>query len=453
MRPRVVIVGAGFAGLYAAQALSRAPVDVVVLDRSNHHLFQPLLYQVATAALSPADIASPIRKILRSQNNATVALAEVKRIDVGRRCVCFEEGELEYDYLIVATGATHSYFGNDDWEELAPGLKSIDDATEIRRRFLAAFEAAELEADEDARRAALTFVIVGGGPTGVELAGAMAEIARTVIPRDFRFIDTATARVILLEGDDRVLAAYPRALSESAKRQLEQLGVEVRIGRYVTEIDERGVVAGDERINASNVFWAAGVTASPLGGTMGVETHKDGRVIVEPDLSIPGHPDVFVVGDLASAKKAKADEPVPGVAPAAIQMGRHAARVIRDESRAAKAGKPAPKRPAFEYVDKGSLATIGRSKAVGVIRGVQISGLPAWLAWAGVHVLFLILFRSRVAVMLSWIWTYFFFDRGARLITGVVDLPLKSPRKAPPLRVREADPEEQSRPEREAPVG
>lgn len=431
-RARVVILGAGFAGLYAAQELARAPVDLVVVDRSNHHLFQPLLYQVATAALSPADIASPIRKILRSQKNTVVALARAERVDVERRIVALEDGEIAYDYLIVATGATHSYFGNDAWAGLAPGLKTIDDATEIRRRFLAAFETAELEEDDEARRAALTFVVVGGGPTGVELAGAISEIAHTVIPRDFRFIDTTTARVVLVEGGERVLGAYSERLSASAKRQLEQLGVEVRLGQLVTHIDERGVVAGGERIDAASVFWAAGVRASPLGASLGAALDRSGRVVVRGDLTIEGHPEVFVVGDLASAKDPVTGEPAPGVAPAAIQMGKYAARIIRDEVRAPGRGGRRLERKPFRYVDRGSLATIGRSKAVGVVRGIEISGQVAWLAWAGIHVLFLILFRNRVAVMLSWIWTYFFFDRGARLITGEVDLPVKRQRRAPP---------------------
>jgi NADH dehydrogenase len=414
----VVIVGGGFGGLNAAKALRNAPVDVFLIDRRNHHLFSPLLYQVATASLSPADIATPIRKILSRQRNASVILAEAKAVDTKRRCLLLDEGELAYDYLILATGSTHSYFGHEEWSGLAPGLKSIEDATEIRRRFLIAFEAAEVEEDPEARRAQLTFVVVGGGPTGVELAGAMAEIARTEIPRDFRFIDTTTTRVILIEGQPRVLANFPEESSRAAQEQLEQLGVEVLTNTIVTQVDEQGVTAGDQRIDAACVLWAAGVRASSLGLTLGVPTDRAGRVQVREDLTIPEHSEVFVIGDLATILDGESGKPVPGVAPAATQMGVYAARLIAREAAARREGRPPPARPPFDYRDKGSLATIGRNRAVVAMGKVRFSGLPAWLLWAVAHVLFLVSFRNRIAVAFSWLWTYFFHDRGARLITG-----------------------------------
>lgn len=407
--PHVVVIGGGFAGLYFAKAMRRADVRMTIVDRQNFHLFQPLLYQVATASLSPADVAQPIRNILRYQRNAEVWLGEAVDIDPEARIVRLRDGQLSYDYLVLATGAQHAYFGHGEWEPYAPGLKTIDDATAMRRRFLLAFEAAEREADPQARRRLLTFVIVGGGPTGVELAGAMAEIARQVLPNDFRSIDTTTARIILLEGAPRVLPAYEEVSSERARRQLERLGVEVRTGALVTRIEEDRVYIGDEVIETQNVFWAAGVAASSLGALLGVPVDRAGRVLVEPDLSVPGHPEIFVIGDLASVKSD--GKPVPGVAPAAMQMGKHAARTIRNEL----AGKP---REPFHYVDKGNLATIGRAAAVAEIFGFKLSGILAWIVWAFVHILYLIGFRNRIMVMLQWAWAYLTYQRGIRLITG-----------------------------------
>jgi NADH dehydrogenase len=409
--PHVVIVGGGFAGLYAARKLRRAPVRVTVIDRRNFHLFQPLLYQVATASLSPADIASPIRTILRRQRNTQVWMGEVVDVDVGAREVRLEDGSVaHYDYLLLATGATHAYFGHDEWAHDAPGLKTIDDATEMRRRFLLAFESAEREADAEARRRLLTFVIVGAGPTGVELAGAMAEIARQVMPQDFRAIDTKATRILLLEGVDRVLPTYPPELSEKARRQLERLGVEVRTGALVTDIADDYVMIGDERIDAENVFWAAGVAASKLGAALGVETDRAGRVLVQPDCSVPGHPEVFVAGDLASLKR-EDGTPVPGVAQGAIQMGKHAARqIVRDL-------EEQPREP-FHYVDKGDLATIGRAAAVARLGKLKLSGFTAWVIWVVVHITYLIGFRNRVLVMMQWAWAYLTYHRGIRLITG-----------------------------------
>ncbi len=407
--PRIVLVGAGFAGLNAARALAGRPVQVTVLDRRNHHLFQPLLYQVATAALSPGDIAAPIRHVLRHQRNAEVLLGDVARVDVAARAVVLDDGtRVPYDALVVATGATHSYFGHDDWAPLAPGLKTLEDALEIRRRVLSAYERAERESDPAARTALLTFVIVGAGPTGVELAGALAEIARHTLTADFRHIAPESARVILLELAPRVLPTYPERLSEAARRQLERIGVEVRTGAQVTAIDPEGVEIAGERIASRTVLWAAGVAASPLARGLGVALDRSGRVEVRPDLSIPGHPEVFVAGDLA--RIVQDGVPVPGVAPAAIQAGRRAARNALQRVR----GRPTR---AFRYRDKGTLATIGRAAAVGKVRGIELTGLPAWLAWLGVHIAFLIGFRNRVAVLLEWAWSYATFKRGARLIT------------------------------------
>jgi NADH dehydrogenase len=408
--PHVVIVGGGFAGLYAARGLRRAPVQVTLVDRRNHHLFQPLLYQVATAALNPADIAEPIRRILRRQANATVLLAEARAVEPDGRRVRLDEGELAYDYLVVATGATHSYFGHPEWESHAPGLKSIEDALEMRRRVFSAYEAAEREADADRRRALMTFAIIGAGPTGVELAGALAEISRHALADEFRRIDPSQARVLLLEGLYSVLPAYPAKLSLAARAQLEHLGVEVRTGARVTAIDADGVTLGEERIAARTVLWAAGVQASPLARTLGAPLDRAGRVRVQPDLSLPGHPEVFVVGDLAALEQD--GKPVPGVAPAAMQQGRHAARNIARLVR----GEPAR---AFRYVDKGSFATIGRGAAVGeVAGGLRFRGLVAWLAWLAIHIFFLIGFRNRVLVLFHWAYSYLTYRRGARLITG-----------------------------------
>jgi NADH dehydrogenase len=407
-RPRVVIVGGGFAGLYAARALRRAPVDVTVLDRRNHHLFQPLLYQVATAALNPSDIAAPIRRVLRSQRNCRVLLAEAVGVDLERRCVLLADGVLPYDYLLLATGATHAYFGHDEYARFAPGLKSIEDALDIRRRVLLAFERAEREPDPARRDAHLTFVVVGGGPTGVELAGALAEIARHALADEFRAIDPRAARVVLVEGLPRLLSAFPPELSDKAARQLARLGVEVRTGTMVQGIDERGVTVGGERLEARTVLWAAGVAASPIARSLGVPLDRAGRVRVEPDLTIPGHPEVFVLGDLAILEQD--GKPVTGLAAVAVQQGPHAARNV---TRAVRGEAHLP----FRYVDKGILATIGRAAAVAAFGKVRLSGLTAWLAWLFVHVFLLIGFRNRFVVMFSWAWTYFTYDRGARLIT------------------------------------
>lgn len=416
--PRVVIVGGGFGGLNAARALESAPVEVILIDRRNHHLFQPLLYQVATAALSPADIATPIRKVLKDQTNATVLMAEAQRVDIDHQLLVTDLGEIPYDYLVLAAGATHSYFSNNHWAAHAPGLKTIDDATEIRRRFLLAFESAELESDPEARSAALTFVVVGAGPTGVELAGALSEIARETIPRDFHHVDTTTARVILVEGEERVLPAMDPKCSSDALESLHRLGVEVRTGTLVTGIDETGVDLGSERISAGNAFWAAGVQASPLGESLKANLDGSGRVIVDRDLSLPDHPDVFVIGDLAHVDDRSSGNMVPGVAQGAIQGGRHVARIIASEVDSIRNGRQLPDRPPFRYHDKGTLATIGRNKAVADLGRFRFRGFPAWFLWAVVHVMFLISFRNRLAVMFGWLWNYFLFDRGARLITG-----------------------------------
>ncbi|HUF12373.1 MAG TPA: NAD(P)/FAD-dependent oxidoreductase [Longimicrobiales bacterium] len=415
--PRVVILGGGFAGLRCARALRRAPVRITLIDRRNHHLFQPLLYQVATASLSPADIAAPIRHVLRRQRNVQVWMGEVRDIDVGRRLVTLDDGVVEYDFLVVATGATHSYFGHDEWASFAPGLKTIEDALEIRRRFLVAFEAAEREADPAARARHLTFVIIGAGPTGAELAGAMAEIARTVIPSDFRAVDTASARIVLVEGVDRVLPTFPEKLSSAARRQLERLGVEVRTGVRVNDVDGNGVrLEGGERIEAQNVVWAAGVAASPVGARLGVPLDRAGRVLVEPDLSVPGHPEVFVAGDLARVEQD--GRGVSGVAPAAMQMGTYVGRTIRREL----VGRP---REPFRYLDKGTLATIGRGAAVADLRGVMVSGPVAWLLWVVIHIFYLIGFRNRLLVLMEWGWAYLTYQRGMRLITGESRLDLE----------------------------
>jgi len=384
---------------------------VIVVDRRNHHLFQPLLYQVATAALSPSDIAAPIRRVLRHQANAEVVLAEATGIDLAARTVLLADGVIAYDYLILATGASHSYFGRDDWARYAPGLKSVEDALDIRRRILFAFEAAEREADPARRAAWLRFVVVGAGPTGVELAGALSEIARHALARDFRHIDPKQAHVILLEGTDQVLPSYDDGLSEKAREQLVRMGVDVRTGLMVTEIDDHGVSLGTERIEARTVLWAAGVVASPLAKTLGVPVDRAGRVMVEPDLTIPGHGEVYVIGDLAHVEQD--GTLVPGVAPAAVQEARLAvANIVRTIE-----NRP---RLTFRYRDKGSLATIGRAAGVADLHVVKLSGWVAWVAWLFVHVFFLIGFRNRFIVLFGWAWSYFTYDRGARLITGSV---------------------------------
>ena len=405
---RVVIIGGGFGGLYAAKALGSVPVAVTLIDRRNHHVFQPLLYQVATAGLSAIDIGEPIRRILRRQANTSVQLAEVVSVDLEARHVLPAEGEpIEYDYLIVATGAGDSYFGHDDWEPHAPGLKSIEDALEIRRRVLLAFEQAEMVKDPDSRRALLTLAVIGGGPTGAELAGALAELSRHTLSDEFRQFDAGDARVLLIEAGDRILPGYPPALSARAQRQLERLGVEIRTGAPVTEVDAGGIRLGDERIPCRTMLWAAGVAASPLGASLGTELDQAGRVIVDPDLTVPGHPEVFVVGDLAHV--VQNGRPLPGVAPAAIQMGRHAADSITRAVRA----EPTQ---SFRYVDRGTMATLGRSSAIAVIKGIRLWGLPAWLAWLFIHILFLIGFRNRAVVLFEWARSYLTYSRSARLI-------------------------------------
>ncbi len=419
----VVVVGGGFAGLTAAQALARRGVAVTLIDRRNHHLFQPLLYQVATATLSPAQIAAPIRKVLSRRRSAEVLMGEVTGFDLAGRRVLLSDGECGYDYLVVAAGATHSYFGHDEWAPFAPGLKSLEDAVTIRRRLLLAFERAERAADQGKQQAELTFVIVGGGPTGVELAGAMVEIARNTIPADFRSIDTTTARVILVEAGDRLLGAFPEELSARAKRDLEDLGVEVWLHKRVTQIDEAGVTVGhgadQQRLETHSVVWAAGVAASPIGKALGAPLDKSGRVMVGPDLSIPGHPEVFVLGDMAHVPDGAGGQ-VPGVAPAAMQMGRFVADVIVRETRGKRA---ATARPAFAYHNKGNLATIGRARAVAAFPRFNMAGFTAWALWALIHVAFLITFRQKLMVMVDWLWSYVFFERGARLITGEQDGP------------------------------
>src|SRR5437899_3152118 len=407
--PRVVIIGAGFGGLEAAKKLSGGAVQVTVVDRTNYHLFQPLLYQVATAALSPADIAAPVRAVLGKWENMEVMLAEVQSIDVNAKKVKMADGELAYDYLIIATGARHSYFGHPEWEKLAPGLKSLEDAIEIRRRILLAFEYAEKISDEAARKAAMTFVIVGGGPTGVEMAGAIAEIARYTLAKDFRHIDPSQARVILVEGEPRVLAAFPEDLSASALKQLVDLGVEVRTGIHATNLTEDGLRVGDEFIPCRVKIWAAGNNASFVGKTLGVPVDRVGRVLVNDDLTIPGHPEVQVIGDLANYSQ-QTGEPLPGVSPVAMQQGRHAARnILRMITNS--------KQRRLRYWHKGSMATIGRNKAVADLNFVHLSGLPAWLVWLFVHIIFLVGFRNRLAVLFQWAWAYFTFNKGARLIT------------------------------------
>jgi len=408
--PHVVIVGGGFGGLYAARALRRAPVRVTLVDRRNHHVFQPLLYQVAMSALSPGDIASPIRWILRRQPNVEVILADVVRIDAAGKQLELADGTLAYDYLIVAAGATHAYFGHEQWRSLAPGLKSLEDALDIRRRVLMAFERAEREVGAARRRALLTFVVVGGGPTGVEMAGALAEIAHQSLSRDFRRIDPSSARIMMIEAGPAVLATFPEPLRASARRDLERLGVEVRTGQAVTDVAPGFVQVGAERIETETVVWAAGVAASPLGATLGAPLDRAGRVRIQPDLTIAGHPDVFVIGDLASLDGPNG-RPYPGVAQVAIQMGRHAAANIM---RAIETQPPAP----FHYRDLGNMATIGRASAVADFGWLQLKGLLGWMSWAFVHILNLIGFRNRLVVFVQWAWAYFSYQRSIRLITG-----------------------------------
>ena len=410
-KPEVVIIGGGFGGLWAATALSNKPVDVALIDRKNHHVFQPLLYQVATAVLSPGEIAQPLRRILHDAKNIEVILGEVTDFDLAGKTVKLEDGsEVGYDYLIVAAGARHAYFGHDEWETSAPGLKTLEDAVEIRRRVLLAFELAEREAYLTGHHKPLNFVVVGGGPTGVEMAGAIADIARQALAADFKNIDTRTAHVILFEGSDRVLGTFTPDLTDSAKKQLEDLGVDVRLNSFVTDIAAGKVKVADEWIECDLVVWATGVAASPLGKKLGVETDKAGRVFVEPDLSVTGHKNVFVIGDMASIKQESGD-PVPGVSPAAMQMGTATAKNILADIKGSERRK-------FAYVDKGSMATIGRSKAIAHVFGLKLKGFVAWMFWLFLHVFFLIGFRNRFAVMFEWFWAYLTRERSARLITG-----------------------------------
>jgi NADH dehydrogenase len=407
--PRVVIVGGGFGGLYAARALRREPVQVTLVDRRNHHVFQPLLYQVAMAALSPGDIASPIRWILRRQKNVEVLLAEAVGVDFEGKRLLLRDGALDYDYLIIATGATHAYFGHDEWRRVAPGLKTLEDALEIRRRVLIAFERAERETDPVKRAALLTFVVIGGGPTGVEMAGALAEISRQSLVRDFRHIDPGSAKILLLEGGPSVLSTFPEDLRAAALRDLERLGVDVHTNSIVTAVSPGVVSVGTTDIPSETVLWAAGVAASPLGATLGVPLDRAGRVLIQPDLTVPGHADVFVIGDLASLD-GENGRPLPGVAQVAMQMGAHAVANIR------RAIEHQPLRP-FRYHDLGNMATIGRASAVADFGWLHLKGYLAWLAWLFVHILNLIGFRNRLVVMLQWAWAYFSYQRAIRLIT------------------------------------
>ena len=416
--PRVIIIGGGFGGLNAAQALGKLPVQVTVLDRKNHHTFQPLLYQVATAGLSPGEIAAPIRGVLKKSENIRMLLGEVVGFDLERKLVKLRDGsDVAYDYLIVAAGATHSYFGHPEWEPLAPGLKTIEDATEIRRRVLLAFELAERRAAIVGKAEPVHFVIVGGGPTGVELAGTLAEIARNTLAKDFDWIDPRSTRILLIEGGKRVLPAYPEDLSASAERQLKKLGVEVMTGTVVTAIEPGYVKVGERTFPSTVTLWAAGVAASPLGKALGVQTDKPGRVIVTSELSVPGHPELFVIGDLANFTDAKTGKPLPGVAPVAIQQGKFVAKNIAHDLRR-------EKREDFRYRDKGTLATIGRAAAVADLGdNLHFSGFPAWFLWLFVHLMYLVGFRNRLLVLIEWAWAYLTYQRSARLITGSTQLP------------------------------
>jgi len=419
-----VIIGGGFGGLSAALALKGAPLEVTLLDRCNYHLFQPLLYQVATGALSPANIAAPLRRVLRHQKNTRVLLAEAVDIDVANRTVVLSDGKVGYDTLIVATGARHHYFGKDQWEDLAPGLKTIEDATHIRRRILLAFEAAERESDPEKIRAWLAFVIVGGGPTGVELAGQLGEIANDTLKHDFRNIKPSEARILLVEGADRVLPTFPPPLSHRAQRMLDRLGVTVRTGAVVADITPEAVTFRQgqlaETISTRTVLWAAGVQASPLGRILASKTgaalDRSGRVVVEPHLSLPGHPEILVIGDLAHFSH-QGGKPLPGIAQPAIQQGRYVAKVIQQRLRG-KSLEP------FHYFDQGTMATIGRAAAVADLRWVRLSGLPAWLVWLFIHLMYIVEFQNRLLVFLQWAWNYYTFSRSARLITGKNPLPL-----------------------------
>lgn len=409
-KPRIVIVGAGFGGLECAKALARTDAEIVLVDRENHHCFQPLLYQVATAALAPNDVAWPIRTIVRKQANVATLMAEITGVDTRRGRVCCDAGDLPFDFLVLSTGATHSYFGHDEWAEFAPGLKRIEDALTIRRRVLLSFERAEVEADEARQRRLLNFVVVGGGPTGVELAGAIAEMAHKTLVKDFRRVDPKRARILLIEAGDRILPGYPPKLSAYAERALRRKGVEVRTGVEVTDCTEEGVGTADGAIAAANVIWAAGVEASPAARWTGAPADKRGRVKVDPALAVPGMPNVFVIGDAATVRQ-EDGEPVPGIAPAAKQMGRYVARVIA--ARLGGAPAPAP----FRYRHSGDLATVGRNDAVVRLRGLSLTGFPGWAFWSAAHIFFLIGARNRIAVAFSWLWDYVTFQRSVRLIT------------------------------------
>lgn len=426
-KPRIVIVGGGFGGVATAKALGNIDAEIGIVDKRNYNVFQPLLYQVATAALNPSDIATPIRRIFRHQKNVTVGLGEVERVALDEQQLYVEGEPVHFDYLVLAAGCSHAYFGHPEWEQFAPGLKTIEDGSELRRRMLLAFEAAELETDPEACRACLTFVVVGGGPTGCELAGALSETAHKSIPEDFRHVDTTTARIILLEGGPRLLPAMSEKNSADALKHLEELKVEVRLNTLASDVREDGVQAGDGFIASKNILWAAGVEASPIGKSLGVELDKAGRVIVEPDLSVPGHPNVFVIGDQAAAKSAKTGKPVPGVAQGAMQGGEYVGKLIQSEIAAKATDSALPARKPFSYFDKGSMATIGRSKAVADVFGLKLKGFLAWLAWAGIHILFLINFRNKLAVFINWAWTYLCNDRGARLILGDSSIEVKQP--------------------------
>ena len=445
-RPRVLILGAGFGGLSAAKALAKAPVDVTVVDQHNYHLFQPLLYQVATAGLSPADIAAPIRSVLARQANTTVVLAEVSGVDLERRQVLAEGRRVDYDFLIVATGARHAYFGHDDWARFAPGLKRIDDATYLRRRILLAFEQAELESDAERRRRLLNFVVVGGGPTGVEMAGAIAELARKALKSDFRTIDPGSARIVLIEAAPRLLTPFDPGLSEAARRSLERLGVEIRLGAAVTACDAEGVAIGAERIPAATIVWGAGVMASPAGAWLGAKTDAAGRVEVQADLSLPGHPEVFVIGDTALARS-RDGRPLPGIAPVAKQQGAYVARLLVERL----GGRATPP---FRYRDFGILATIGRRSAVVQMGPLRLSGSLAWLLWCFAHIYFLIGFRNRLAVVMNWAWNYATFQRGMRLITGTTGSRMtETDEAAPPLDRNSAETAHPTGAERSAAAG
>lgn len=412
LKKRIVIVGGGFAGLAAARRLAKQrQVEITLIDRRNHHLFQPLLYQVAMAGLSPADIAAPIRGMLSKQKNVVVVCSEVRSIDPNQKLVVTDNGPIEFDYLVLACGATHSYFGNDDWEEDAPGLKTIEQATEIRRRVLSAFERAELTDDPDERRRQLTFVVVGAGPTGVELAGAIGEMSRFTLSRDFRNIDSTLARIMLIEAGPRILPMFSEKLASRATRDLETLGVQTWINSRVTNIDSDGVDVSGERIRAATVLWAAGVKASPLGEASGFECDRAGRVEVGADLSIPDHPNIFIAGDQCALVDQKTNRQLPGVAPVAMQQGRFVGDAIINDLH----GRP---RGEFSYYDKGQMATIGRSRAISEVGNYGFSGFPAWVVWLVVHIYFLTGFKNRLFVVISWAWSYLTFRRGARLIVG-----------------------------------